>query len=300
MWDFLTTEAGVRLASFFGVFAAMTAWEILAPRRPLLARKPWRWASNLALVVLNTVLVRLIFPLGVVGIALFAESSGWGLFQYVDVPNWVAVVGSIILLDLVIYLQHVMFHAVPALWRLHMVHHADLDIDVTTGLRFHTIEILISLGIKISAVLLIGAPAVAVVIFEVILNATSMFNHSNVQLTGWLDRILRLFVVTPEMHRVHHSIVSRETNSNFGFNLPWWDFLLGTYRAQPAAGHLGMTIGLEHLRNERQVDRLDGMLLLPIGSVGTYPINRQEFARAANEDKDVRAIPVSGPEQRDS
>jgi sterol desaturase/sphingolipid hydroxylase (fatty acid hydroxylase superfamily) len=207
--------------------------------------------------------------------ALLAEERGWGLFANVAVPGWLAVVLSVVLLDLVIYLQHVLFHAVPLLWRLHMVHHADLDFDVTTGVRFHTIEILLSLGIKMGAVVLLGTPALAVLIFEVLLNATSMFSHGNVRLPGWLDRVLRLVLVTPEMHRVHHSARPRETNSNFGFNLPWWDYLLGTYRAQPAEGHEGMTIGLTQLRDERRADRLHWMLVLPfLGRPGNYPVNR--------------------------
>jgi len=192
------------------------------------------------------------------------------------IPDWLAVAVSVLALDLVVYLQHVMFHAVPLLWRLHMVHHADLDFDATTGVRFHVIEIILSLGIKAAAIVLLGAPAVGVLIFEVLLNATSLFNHGNVRLPAWLDRLLRLVVVTPEMHRVHHSVVARETNSNFGFNLPWWDWLFGTYAAQPAAGHERMTIGLEQYRDERVADRLHWMLLLPfIGRPGNYPVNRR-------------------------
>jgi sterol desaturase/sphingolipid hydroxylase (fatty acid hydroxylase superfamily) len=170
-----------------------------------------------------------------------------------------------------------MFHAVPILWRLHMVHHADLDFDVTTGLRFHTIEIVLSFGIKAAVILLLGAPAVAVLVFEVVLNATSMFNHSNVRMPSLLDRVVRLFVVTPDMHRVHHSVIVRETNSNFGFNLPWWDRLFGTYRDQPAEGHADMTIGLSQFRDDRRVERLHWMLALPFTTrLGDYPVNRRE------------------------
>ena len=268
-------EPAVRLGFFAGVLALMAAWEALAPRRPHTAARPARWLSNLGLVALDTIVVRLLVPLGAVGMALLAEERGWGLFANVAVPGWLAVVLSVVLLDLVIYLQHVLFHAVPLLWRLHMVHHADLDFDVTTGVRFHTLEILLSLGIKMGAVVLLGTPALAVLIFEVLLNATSMFSHGNVRLPGWLDRVLRLVLVTPEMHRVHHSARPRETNSNFGFNLPWWDYLLGTYRAQPAEGHEGMTIGLTQLRDERRADRLHWMLVLPfLGRPGNYPVNR--------------------------
>src|SRR5204862_1231382 len=195
-----------------------------------------RWASSLGLVVLDTVCVRFVYPAGAVGVALLAQERSWGLFNNWAVPAWLSVGLAVVALDFAIYLQHVTFHAVPLLWRLHMVHHADLDFDVTTGVRFHPLEILLSLGIKAGTVVLLGVPALAVLLFEVLLNATSLFNHGNVQLPAWLDRVLRLLVVTPEMHRVHHSTLPHETNSNFGFNLPWWDYLLGTYRAQPARG----------------------------------------------------------------
>lgn len=256
-------EITVRLGFFVGVLLLMTLWEVLAPRRQLTVRKAPRWASNLGLAVLNVVLSRLLMPISVVGAAIFVESRGWGLLHLVDWPIWVEIVVAILAFDLSIYLQHVMFHAVPALWRLHMVHHVDLDFDVTTGLRFHTLEILLSTFIKLAAVAVLGPPAIAVVIFEVLLNATAMFNHSNVQMPTWLDRILRWIVVTPDMHRVHHSVIRRETNSNFGFNLPWWDLLLGTYLEQPVAGHREMTIGLPSIRDEYEADRLHRMLLLP-------------------------------------
>ena len=200
-------------------------------------------------MAVDTLLVRILFPTTAVGLALLAEARGFGLFNVVALPAWVAVVASVVILDLAIYLQHVLFHAVPALWRLHRMHHADLEFDVTTGLRFHPIEILLSMLIKFAVVAALGAPALAVLIFEVLLNATSMFNHGNVRIPAGLDRVLRWLVVTPDMHRVHHSILSRETNSNFGFNLPWWDRLFGTYRAQPAAGHEAMTIGIEQFRD---------------------------------------------------
>lgn len=209
------------------------------------------------------------------GLALLAEERGWGLLNNVVLPHWVAILLAVLLLDLAIYLQHVMFHAIPMFWRLHMVHHADLDFDVTTGVRFHTIEIILSMCIKMALVMLLGPPAVAVVIFEVALNGTSLFNHGNVRLPINLDRYLRLFVVTPDMHRVHHSVVAHETNSNFGFNLPWWDRIFGTYRDQPAAGHDDMTIGLTQYRDTK-VTRLHWMLILPfVGKVGSYAINRR-------------------------
>lgn len=267
-------EPQLRLGVFLGVLAIMALWELLAPRRRRDIPRVIRWSNNLALVVIDTIVLRLTFPILAVGLAIMAQERGWGLFNIFDAPAWVAVVASVILLDLVIYLQHVMFHAVPALWRLHRMHHADLDFDVTTGLRFHPIEIVLSMGIKLAMVLVLGPPAVAVLIFEVLLNATAMFNHSNVRLPLAADRVLRLVMVTPDMHRVHHSILPQETNSNFGFNLPWWDRLLGTYRAQPAAGHDAMTIGIEQFRTPRDL-WLDRMLVQPVkGPASGYPINR--------------------------
>jgi sterol desaturase/sphingolipid hydroxylase (fatty acid hydroxylase superfamily)/rhodanese-related sulfurtransferase len=240
----------------------MALWEILAPRRQQVVGRLRRWPGNLGIVALDTLLVRLAFPTAAVGMALAAEANGWGLLPALALPPVAAVIAGVILLDLAIYLQHVLFHAVPVLWRLHRVHHADLEFDTTTGVRFHPIEILLSLAIKFGVIAALGTPAVAVVIFEVLLNATSLFNHGNVRLPQRLDRWLRWFVVTPEMHRVHHSIVPRETNSNFGFNLPWWDRLLGTYRAQPEAGHESMTIGIEQFRDPGEL-RLDRLLTQP-------------------------------------
>lgn len=290
-------EIAVRLGFFVGVLLVMALWEFRAPRRALSVRKSPRWASNLGLVVLNTFAARLLIPITAVAAAMLAQSRGWGLLQQVDWPLWFEVVLAVLAFDLAIYLQHVMFHAVPALWRLHMVHHADLDFDVTTGLRFHTLEILLSALIKLAVVVVFGPAAVAVVIFEVLLNATAMFNHSNVRMPVWLDRLLRWFVVTPDMHRVHHSLIRRETNSNFGFNFPWWDVLLGTYRDQPAMGHEGMTIGITSLREESQVDRLPGMLLLPFESnPGPYAINRQDDQRANGGNRMATDSTLSAPE----
>ena len=259
----LSHEPAIRLAFFFGIFAAMALWELLSPRRALVVPKARRWGANLGLVVLNTVALRFIFPAAGVGMAAFAGQHGWGLFNYNVAPGWLAVVASVVLLDLAIYLQHVMMHSVPALWRLHRVHHADLDFDVTTGARFHTIEILLSMLIKFAVIAVLGPPVVAVVIFEVLLNATSMFNHSNVRLPLGLDRALRRVIVTPDMHRVHHSVEDDETNSNFGFNLAWWDRLFGTYRAEPAAGHEAMTVGVPQFRDPGEL-RLDRMLMQPL------------------------------------
>jgi sterol desaturase/sphingolipid hydroxylase (fatty acid hydroxylase superfamily) len=269
-------EPYIRLAAFGGIFILMAVWEFVTPRRKQGIRRGWRWPNNLGVVVVNTVLVRIVFPTTAVGLAILAETRGFGLFNVFALPAWIAVAGSVVILDLAIYLQHVLFHAVPALWRLHRMHHADLEIDVSTGLRFHPIEILLSMLIKFAVVAALGAPALAVLIFEVLLNATSMFNHANVRMPLGLDRVLRWVVVTPDMHRVHHSILSGETNSNFGFNLPWWDRLFGTYRAQPAAGHEGMTIGIEQFRDSRELG-LDRMLIQPFrGEAGRYPLGRRE------------------------
>jgi sterol desaturase/sphingolipid hydroxylase (fatty acid hydroxylase superfamily) len=274
-------ELSLRLGFFGGVLLLMTIWELLAPRRPLTVRKAPRWASNLGLVVLNVILARFLIPITAVAAAIVAQSRSWGVLHLIDWPDWAEIVVAVLAFDLVIYLQHVMFHAVPLLWRLHVVHHADLDFDVTTGLRFHTLEIVLSAFIKLAAVVVIGPSATAVVVFEVLLNATAMFNHSNIRMPVWLDRRLRWFVVTPDMHRVHHSVIRDETNSNFGFNLPWWDRLLGTYRSQPSAGHEQMTIGVSHLRDERQVERLPGMLRLPFcGVAGEHSLHPQGVERA--------------------
>jgi sterol desaturase/sphingolipid hydroxylase (fatty acid hydroxylase superfamily) len=271
-------EATIRLAAFIGVFTAMALWEAAAPRRPRSYSRAMRWPSNLAIVALNTVLLRILLPATAVSLASLSATRDWGLLNNLPLPWWSTVVGSVVLLDLAIYLQHVMFHAVPALWRLHRMHHADLDFDVTTGARFHPLEIILSMLIKFGVVAALGASALGVLIFEVLLNATSMLNHGNVRIPVGFDRWLRWLVVTPDMHRVHHSIVVGETNSNFGFNLPWWDRLLGTYRDQPAAGHQGMTIGIEQFREAREL-WLDRMLLQPFrGPIGAYAITWRRAA----------------------
>ena len=274
----MANEVPIRLGFFFGVFALMALWELLAPRRVLQHSKTVRWANNIGLVFFNSFVLRVLFPTAAVGMALFAQEQGWGLFNYIDASFAVAVIASVVIMDFFIWLQHVMVHAVPLLWRLHRVHHADLDYDLTTGARFHTLEILLSMGIKFAVILLLGPPLVAVVVFEVVLNATSMFNHGNVRLPIGLDRVLRWFVVTPDMHRVHHSIEDDETNSNFGFNLPWWDRLFGTYRDQPRAGHTGMTIGVRTFREDKWCSWLPGMLAIPfVRGIAGYAINRREW-----------------------
>ena len=266
-------EESIRLGFFFGVLIIIAIWELLSPRRKLATSKPVRWASNLGIVLIDTALVKLIFPVMAINVAFVAQENSWGLLNNIALPYWVEVAMGVLILDCIIYLQHLMFHAVPLLWRLHMMHHADLDYDVTTGLRFHPIEIIISMVIKMASVAALGASPVTVVLFEIVLNATAMFNHGNIKLPLGLDAVLRLLVVTPDMHRVHHSVTIRETNSNFGFNFPWWDRLFGTYRAQPAAGHEGMTIGLAQFRDPGK-NNLFGMLVLPFtGKTGSYSIN---------------------------
>ncbi|WP_305724289.1 sterol desaturase family protein, partial [Hydrogenophaga sp.] len=237
----LSYEPQIRMGFFVGVFALVALWELAAPRRDLKLSRKQRWTANLGVVLLNTVIVRVAFPAAAVGMAALSVDKGWGLLNNFDVPFWLAVPLAVVAMDFVIWLQHVMVHAVPALWRLHRVHHADLDYDLTTGARFHPIEIVLSMGIKFATIALLGAPVLAVVVFEVLLSACAMFNHGNIRLPERVDRVLRWFLVTPDMHRVHHSVEDDESNSNFGFNLTWWDRLFGTYREQPRAGQLGMT-----------------------------------------------------------
>lgn len=257
-----TSEPVIRLACFAAVFLLMALWEIAAPQRPRSHNRALRWPNNLGIVAVDTLLVRLVLPTAAVGVALQAQAAGWGLLALTGWPAWFKIVVAFIALDLAIYLQHVLFHAVPAFWRLHRMHHADLDFDVSTGVRFHPFEILLSLAIKIAVVAAIGAPPLAVLLFEIVLNATSMFSHGNVRLPAALDRLIRLIVVTPDMHRVHHSIIPAETNSNFGFNFSLWDRMFGTYRPQPAQGQLGMTIGLSQFREPREL-WLDRLLTQP-------------------------------------
>jgi sterol desaturase/sphingolipid hydroxylase (fatty acid hydroxylase superfamily) len=256
------TELFIRIGAALSVFAAMALWEVFSPRRAMLVGRARRWPSNLGILVLDALLVRLLIPVAAVGVAAIAAQRGWGLLNITPWPAWLEMLAGFLALDLAIYAQHVAFHKVSVLWRLHRMHHADLDIDVSTGLRFHPIEIILSMLIKIAVVILVGVPPIAVVAFEVVLNATSMFNHSNAAMPSWLDRIVRLLVVTPDMHRVHHSVLRHETDSNFGFNLPWWDRLFGTYRPEPQAGHDRMTIGLPIFRDPQEL-RLDRLITQP-------------------------------------
>ena len=262
----LAQEPVIRLSVFAAVLVAMALLEHAFPRRP--QRLAWRrWPANLGLVALSSVLLRLVAPAGAVGMAVWAEARGIGLLPALGMPGWLAGVAAVVLLDLLVYLQHRVFHAVPVLWRLHRVHHADPELDASSGLRFHPLEILLSLAIKAVAVVALGAPAVAVLVFEVLLNATSLFNHANLALPPWLDRPLRVVLVTPDMHRVHHSEIPAETDSDFGFCLSCWDRLFGTYLAQPSRGQLGMVIGVEGYRADAE-QRLDRLLVQPLKNGG--------------------------------
>jgi sterol desaturase/sphingolipid hydroxylase (fatty acid hydroxylase superfamily) len=268
----------LRLSAFLALFAAVALWERLAPRRAATLGRGARWPHNLGLLLVDVALVRVLAPGAAIAVAMAAAAGGWGLLNAVELPSWAALPMAIVLLDLAIYFQHVMFHAVPTLWRLHRVHHADLDFDLTTGVRFHPIEILISTLIKCAAVAAIGAPAVSVLLFEVLLNATAIFNHANASVAPRAERWLRWLVVTPDMHRVHHSVEYDESSSNFGFNLPWWDRLFGTYRAQPRTGHAAMTIGVDAFRAPGD-QRLHQLLVQPLRETpGRYPINRRRHA----------------------
>jgi len=259
----LQREALLRLGSFAAIFVIMALSEVLAPRRPLSVSRLQRWTSNISLLILNSLLLRLLLPAAAVGIAYTAAGAGWGLFNQVNLPYWFEVILAVLLLDLAIYLQHLLMHRVPLLWRLHRVHHADLDIDLTTGSRFHTLEILVSMLIKAAVIFILGPALLAVLIIEALLSGMALFNHANVRLPGTIDRLLRLLLITPDVHRVHHSVLRHETNSNYGFNLSIWDRAFGTYIAQPEKGHSAMTIGIPEFRDPRQVERLRGMLTLP-------------------------------------
>lgn len=274
----MANEKPLRSSIFFGMLIIMGLWEVISPRRTRVLTRLLRWTNNLVLLAVNIAVARLVFPLAAVGVASFVASNGWGLMNVYEVPFAVAIVLSVVALDFVIYLQHVLVHAVPVLWRLHRVHHADPDIDVTTGLRFHPIEIVLSLLIKFAAIVVLGAPVIAVVIFEILLNAGAMFNHANVRLPLWLDKLLRWVIVTPDMHRIHHSVEDDEANSNFGFNLTWWDRLFGTYTVEPRNGHEGMKIGIHHYNDPKQVSWLHGLLVLPFRKkIAGYTINRREW-----------------------
>ena len=260
---FIENESNLRLAIFLSVFTTFALLELIAPRRKLIAQKSRRWLNNIAIAVIDTVVLRLLFPAAAVGMAILVEKLQWGLFNLIELPGGIEIGLAILLLDLAIYAQHVMVHYVPLFWKFHRMHHADLDIDVTTGSRFHPVEIVFSMLIKFIIIALTGAHVIAVFMFEVILNSMAMFSHSNIKLPAWLDKSLRVIFVTPDMHRVHHSALTLETNSNFGFNLSIWDRLFSTYIRQPEKGHDGMMIGLENIRDNSRCISMAGMLKLP-------------------------------------
>jgi sterol desaturase/sphingolipid hydroxylase (fatty acid hydroxylase superfamily) len=260
----MNPEATARLASFLGVLLTMGLLERFAPRRSLTTPRPLRWWANVSIVLLDTLFVRVVFyRMAAVGAALWATEHGWGLLNLLNTPRVLAFFLAVLVLDFAIYLQHKVLHAVPLLWRLHQVHHSDIDIDVTTAVRFHPIEIALSMLIKMVIVVALGAPAESVIAFEILLNATALFNHSNLRLPGSLDLFLRFLLVTPDMHRVHHSVRREEADSNFGFNLSCWDRMFGTYTAQPKDGHEGMAIGLNSYQRPTAQNLL-WLLLLPV------------------------------------
>ena len=262
--DLVAHEPAVRVAIFAVAFSLIAAGEMVAPRRPLAVARRSRWPGNLAVVLLNILFVRALLPVTAVSMAMLAEERGWGLFHASGpLPAGLVIPVTVVLLDLAIYLQHVLFHAVPILWRLHRMHHADLDVDVTTGARFHPVEIMLSMLLKFGVIAALGAPPLAVLVFELLLSTGSLFNHGNLRLPLRADGILRWMVVTPDMHRIHHSVAPEETNRNFGFTLSWWDRIGGTYQAQPAAGHTRMSLGIAEFRNVGDL-RLDRLLLQPV------------------------------------
>lgn len=263
METILSYEIWLRLSAFLGLLALFLSWEGLAPKRKLERKRKERWISNSGIIIIDSIALRLVFPTAAIGAALWAAEMQFGLLYLIpNLPAWLHVFIAFLILDFAIWLQHLVFHHVPWLWRLHRMHHSDVDVDVTTAVRFHPLEMLLSMVIKIGVVVAFGAPAVAVLLFEVLLNGTSMFNHSNIRLPAKVDKFMRLFVVTPDMHRVHHSWHKRETNSNFGFNLPWWDRLFNTYRADPKDGHQSMVLGLHEFREPAR-NRLHSLLLQP-------------------------------------
>ena len=259
----LDHEWFVRLTAFALTLVAMVIWEQVAPRRRAVLPRLRRWKNNLALLLVDIAVARIMFPAAAVGFAIFAEANGMGVLPMLVLPYWTVIAASVVLLDLAIYLQHLVFHAVPLFWRLHQVHHADIDFDVTTGVRFHPLEILLSMGIKFLIIVTLGPPVVAVLIFETLLNVTAMFNHSNIALPNRLDQALRTLIVTSDMHRIHHSIERIETDSNFGFCFSVWDRLLGTYREAPALGQAAMIVGVAEFREPELVVTLKGMLTIP-------------------------------------
>ena len=268
MFDSIINDEGSwRLGIFVFMLLGLYLWEFLSPRRKQSKLssdiKPNnRRINNIAVVIIDTILVRFLVPLLPVGVALYATENSIGLFNIIDLPIWIVFPLSILMLDFIIYVQHRIFHAVPMFWRLHRMHHTDVEFDFTTAIRFHPIEIILSILVKLIFVLLLGSPAEAVIVFEILLSSAALFNHSNINIPKPIDKVLRLIIVTPDMHRVHHSVHRMETDSNFGFNIPWWDRFFGTYIAQPKDGHLDMSIGIEKFRDEKD-SRIDQLLLQP-------------------------------------
>ena len=276
--EFITeNESFIRLSAFLGFFFLLTIIEVFSPRRDLLKLRRFRWLNNFGLVVVSSFLVRFLFPTAAIGVAIAVDANQWGMLHYFDLPQWLMIVLGFIILDFFIYTQHVMFHSLPLLWRMHRVHHSDLDCDVTTGLRFHPFEIVVSMLIKFVTIIAVGPPVVAVILFEVVLNAASMFTHSNIKLPGAVDHILRFLIVTPDMHRVHHSMKENETNSNFGFFISGWDRIFGTYRKEPELGHEKMQIGLRQF-SEAKWQNFRWLILLPfVGKITGYAINQRDY-----------------------
>lgn len=262
MNEILNHETGIRLGIFAGVLALMALLEAAFPKKQRAQGRGSRWITNLSLIVIDSVALRLALPIFAIGVSVIAADKGWGLLNLLAWPAWIEIIIAIVLLDMLIYWQHVASHRLPLLWRLHKVHHADRDIDVTTGVRFHPIEIIFSMLYKMVCIVILGPAVMAVLLFEVLLNACALFNHANLRLPRWLDLTLRIFIVTPDMHRVHHSVIEKETNSNYGFSLSLWDRIFGSYIAQPKGGHDDMTIGLSEHQNERPASLL-WVLALP-------------------------------------
>ncbi len=246
-----SNESTIRLGVFLGLFALFGLTEYFTPRRKLTMLKTNRWFTNILIIIIDGALVRIFFPAAAVGVALWASSKGWGLFNLIDAPLWLAALVSIVVLDFAVWWSHLLSHKIPLLWKIHRMHHSDRDIDVSTAIRFHPIEIVVSMLWKVCWVIALGAPAVAVIMFEIILNGLALFNHSNTKLPLKLDAIIRKLIVTPDMHRVHHSIIVRETDSNYGFNLSIWDRMFSTYNDQPKLGHDDMVIGIEEWQDEK-------------------------------------------------
>lgn len=276
-------ETAIRIGIFLTMFALLAGWEFWWPRRALSQAKRVRWLTNLSLVVVDALVLRLMGGIVAFAAAIYVQQHGWGWLNNVAWPYWLEFIIALALLDFALYLQHVASHYVPILWRLHRVHHTDLDIDLTTGVRFHPIEIGLSMLYKIMLVVALGVTPWAVLVFEIILNAASLFNHSNIYIPEKIDKRVRRFIITPDMHRVHHSTIVKETNSNFGFSISLWDRACGTYRKAPALGQLGMEIGLKEYRDPQRLGFVK-LLLLPFhGTLGNYSLQKDEKPAAPDE-----------------